>query len=76
MESGAAMTNLMFAPKGLKVIELNPGDGGYGFWESFLEPFELFHSGLVGQRQNIGKKGFASDGFRINVKTLLQIIDN
>jgi hypothetical protein len=76
VESGAAMTNLMFAPKGLKVIELNPGDGGYGFWESFLEPFELFHSGLVGQRQNIGKKGFASDGFRINVKTLLQIIDN
>ncbi len=75
VESGAAMTNLMFAPKGLKVIELNPGDGGYGFWERFLEPFELFHSGLVGRRQNIGKKGFASDGFRINVKALLQIID-
>jgi hypothetical protein len=67
VESGAAMTNLMFANKAVKVLELNPGDGGYGFWQRFLEIFEIDSIGIVGKKQFLGPKGPAVDGYRIPV---------
>ncbi len=70
VESGAAMTNLMFAPKDLKVLELNPGDGGFGFWRRFLDVFEIQGAGMVGKRQLIGAKGLAVDGYRIPLKEI------
>ncbi len=74
IESGAAMTNLMFAPNCVKVIEINPGDGGYGFWRSFLDPFGLEHSGLVGHRRVFGSKGISSDGYAVALGELRKLI--
>jgi hypothetical protein len=70
VESGAAITNLMFAPKNLKVLELNPGDGGFGFWGRFLGLFEIQGVGIVGKRRVIGAKGLAVDGYRIPIKKI------
>lgn len=74
IESGAAMTNLMFAPNWVKVIEINPGDGGYGFWRKFLNPFGLEHSGLVGRRRAFGAKGVSSDGYVVALGELRKLI--
>jgi len=76
VESGAAMTNLMFAPSGLNVIELNPGDGGFGFWQKFLNPYGLLHHGIVGKRSRLGNKGLAVDGFKVDVGTVLKIVES
>lgn len=70
IESGAAMTNLMFAPDWVKVIEINPGDGGFGFWRKFLEPFKLEHGGVVGKSRIFGPKGLCSDGYSVQIKTI------
>jgi hypothetical protein len=70
VESGAAMTNLMFANKAVKVLELNPGDGGFGFWHRFLEIFEIESTGIVGNRQILGRKGLAVDGYRIPIEKI------
>jgi hypothetical protein len=75
IESGAAITNLMFAPIGLNVVELNPGDGGYGFWEKFLKPFEVNHYGIVGNKRVIGKKGLAVDGYTVEASLLVNILE-
>lgn len=75
VESGAAMTNLMFAPKGLVIIELNPGDGGFGFWKKFLAPYELSHHGIVGKKSRIGTKGLAVDGFKVDVQAVQKIVE-
>jgi hypothetical protein len=74
IESGAAMTNLMFAPSWVKVIEINPGDGGYGFWGSFLDQFGLEYSGLVGHRRVFGAKGICSDGYAVALSELRKLI--
>ena len=71
VESGAAMTNLMFANKNLKVIELNPGRGsGFGFWGRFLDIFAIRSAGVEGKRQMLGFKGLAIDGYRIPIREL------
>jgi hypothetical protein len=75
VESGAAMTNLMFAPRGLVIIELNPGDGGFGFWKKFLAPFGLLHHGIVGEKRRIGAKGLAVDGFKVDVRAVQKIVE-
>jgi hypothetical protein len=74
VESGAAMTNLMFAKKDLKVLELNPGDGGFGFWGRFLDIFAIKSAGIVGKRQVIGARGVAIDGYRIPLKKIEKVI--
>jgi len=75
VQSGAAMTNLMFAPKGLVIIELNSGDGGFGFWKKFLSPYGLFHHGIVGKKRRIGAKGLAVDGFKVDVRAVQKIVE-
>lgn len=69
VESGAAMTNLIFAHENLKVVELNPGEG-FGFWGRFLRIFDIQSSGIVGKKQIIGFKGLAIDGYRIPVREM------
>jgi hypothetical protein len=70
VESGAAMTNLMFANKTVKVLELHPSDGEFGFWQRFLDIFEIKGVGIVGNRQLFGRKGLAIDGYRIPMKKI------
>jgi hypothetical protein len=74
IESGAAITNLMFAPIGLTVIELTPPSGKFGFWEKFLRPFGINYVGVVGTRKYIGRKGIASDGYSIKPRDVLEIV--
>ena len=68
VESGAAMTNLIFANEGTSVLELNPGDGGIGFWEQLSRIFSLKHDSIVGKRRFLGREGISSDGFVIPIK--------
>jgi capsular polysaccharide biosynthesis protein len=74
IESGAAITNLMFAPEGITVIELTPPAGEFGFWESFLTPFGVKYFGVVGKKKRVGRKGIASDGYSINANEIVNLI--
>jgi hypothetical protein len=70
VESGAAITNLMFAGEDVKVLELHPGTAGIDFWGRFLDIFGIQNMTIVGKKQIIGFKGLAIDGYRVKVKEI------
>jgi hypothetical protein len=74
IESGAAITNFMFAPSTVTVIELIPNQDAVGLWENFLEPFGMDYYGVMGTPKYVGRKGIASDGFHIDTNEVIKII--
>jgi len=75
-ESGAAITNLIFAKKGATLLEIMPSLVERDFWKPFVEIFGINHIGIQGKRGKIGPKGYAYDGYRIDIKELLRLIPN
>ena len=70
IESGAAMTNVLFCNEKTQVIELNPGDGSLGFWGQYTTSFNLDHHPLEGFRAISGEQGFSMSGFRVDIRSL------
>jgi hypothetical protein len=69
-ESGAAITNLMFAKPGTRFIELLPAVGLAGFWEEFVEIFDIHYSAIRGTSYKFGPRGYAYDGYKISTAEL------
>jgi capsular polysaccharide biosynthesis protein len=69
-ESGAAITNLMFARPGTKFLEILPAIALVDFWENFVGIFGIEYSVIQGKTKRLGPKGYAYDGYRISLKEL------
>jgi hypothetical protein len=69
-ESGAAITNLMFAQEGTKFLEILPAIAIIDFWKNFVEIFGIKYSVIQGKTDRIGSKGYAYDGYSISIENL------
>lgn len=69
-ESGAAITNLMFAQPGTKFLEILPAIAIIDFWKDFVSLFEIEYSVIQGKVNRIGQKGYAYDGYKVSTKKL------
>jgi capsular polysaccharide biosynthesis protein len=70
-ESGAAITNLMFANPGTKFLEILPAIAIIDFWKEFVSLFGIEYSMIQGKTHRIGQKGYAYDGYKISEKNLI-----
>lgn len=70
LESGAAMTSVMFCAPHVKIIEIQPGDGEAGYWERYCRLFELDHSLVVGKKQRFTSSSYSRDSFVLEVEKL------
>ncbi len=67
-ESGAALTNLLFANSNSHFIEIHPGTNDYpDFWRNYANLFTTNYSKLQGDKVLLGKRGIARDGFKVNL---------
>lgn len=75
-ESGAAITNMMFAKQKTKFLELTPALVTPEFWRTFIEVFDQNYSGIHGKVARIGAKGYAFDGYKIPIDELRDVLSN
>jgi capsular polysaccharide biosynthesis protein len=75
-ESGAAITNMMFAKPSTRFLEITPALVTPGFWMPFIEVFGQKYFGIQGKIARIGSKGYAFDGYKISIKDLDKILHN
>ena len=75
-ESGAAITNMMFAGPDTKFLEITPALVTPEFWKSFIEVFGQDYVGIQGEISRFGPKGYAYDGYKIDTKRLADILNN
>ena len=73
-ESGAAITNMMFAKPRTKFLEITPALVTPDFWRSFIEVFEEEYLGIQGEISRFGSKGYAFDGYKISIKKISEIL--
>ena len=73
-ESGAAITNMMFAKPSTKFLEITPALVTSEFWRSFIEVFEQDYFGIQGRVARIGAKGYAYDGYKISLDGLRSVL--
>lgn len=64
-ESGAGITNVLFANDHTHLIELFPAQGSLEFWPNFASINGTTVSKVIGRRTPIGLKGLKKDGFYI-----------
>ena len=69
-ESGAALTNVMFAEDKTKLIELHPAVDYSDFWKDYSLNFIQEYKKIYGKKRYLGRKGLARDGFVIEIKKL------
>lgn len=74
-ESGAAITNMMFARPSTKFLELTPALVTPEFWRTFIEVFGQGYSGIQGSIARIGAKGYAYDGYKISINKLRNVLE-
>lgn len=75
-ESGAAITNLMFAQQGTKFLEILPAIAIIDFWKNYVEIFGIKYSVVQGKTDRIGSKGYAYDGYKISLNNLKAKLSN
>ncbi len=69
-ESGAALTNVMFAEDKTKLIELHPARDHSDFWRDYSSNFIQDYEKIYGKKRFFGRKGLARDGFVIEIRRL------
>ena len=74
-ESGAALTNVMFAENKTKLIELHPAVDHSDFWKDYSLNFIQEYKKIYGKKRYLGRKGLARDGFMIETKKLENAIN-
>jgi hypothetical protein len=74
-ESGAAITNVLFAQSGAKLIELYPGKGPMDFWPELASISGVSVSKVMGKSMIFGSRGLARDGIYIPRGKLLKSIN-
>lgn len=65
-ESGAAITNVLFAKSGTHLIELYPGKGPMDFWPELASISDVTVSKVLSVPAVIGPKGIARDGIYVS----------
>lgn len=75
-ESGAAITNMMFAKQSTKFLEITPALVTPAFWRTFIEVFGQDYSGIHGEVARFGAKGYAFDGYKISIGDLSGILSS
>lgn len=73
-ESGAAITNLMFAKAGTKFLEILPAIAIIDFWKDFVSLFGIEYSVIQGKTNRIGQKGYAYDGYSVSTRKLKDLL--
>lgn len=76
IESGAAMSNLVFCEPNVNVIEIHQNYGGLGYWQEFCLALGLHHNVIVGKKRSFGRNGFRREGYRVSIKELRAILEN
>jgi hypothetical protein len=69
-ESGAALTNVMFAEDKTTLIELHPALDYSDFWRDYSSNFIQDYEKVYGKKRLFGRKGVARDGFVIEIQSL------
>jgi capsular polysaccharide biosynthesis protein len=76
MESGAAMTSMIFCKPRTRILELQPGDGEGGFWQSFCEVLNLQHFQITGSPKQFKGGKLRNLGYEINLETFTHVLDD
>ena len=76
IESGAAMSNLIYCEPDTQVIEIHQNYGGLGYWNQFSSALGLHHQVLVGKQSRFGRSGFRREGYKVSAKELKAILEN
>jgi capsular polysaccharide biosynthesis protein len=74
-ESGAALTNILFALPGAKIIELYPGKGPMTFWPELAEIAGAEVRKIMSLPCPIGPRGLARDGIYIPFRKLKRTLE-
>lgn len=75
IESGAAMSNLIYCGHNVVVIEIHQNYGGLGYWNQFCMALGLRHTVLIGKQCRFGRNGFRREGYKLSVKKLKAILE-
>ena len=73
-ESGAAITNVLFASKGTTLIELYPGKGPMDFWPELAGIRGTVVRKVMSIRCPVGRRGIARDGIYIPIRKMRETI--
>lgn len=73
-ESGAAITNVLFASPGARLIEIYPGKGPLKFWPELASISEVRVEKLMSRKLVLGPRGIARDGIYVSKRKLKQLI--
>ncbi len=73
-ESGAAITNVLFANPGAKLIEIYPGKGPLTFWPELASISGVKVEKLMSKRLVVGPRGIARDGIYVSKRKLKQLV--
>lgn len=75
-ESGAAITNVIFANKGSTLIEVYPGKGPLTFWPALASISGVEVTKIMSKSLIIGPRGIARDGIYVSKRELRSIIES
>ena len=74
-ESGAGITNVLFAQSGAYLVELYPGKGPMNFWPDLVGISGVNVIKVMSKPMPLGPKGLARDGIYIPVRKLRKIVN-
>ena len=75
-ESGAAITNIIFANKGAALIEIYPGKGPLTFWPELASISGVEVTKIMSKSLMLGPRGIARDGIYVSKRELKDIIES
>lgn len=74
VESGAAMTNLLYCSEGCIVVEIQPFIAEALFWRTFTVDMPIDHRVLRGNRKYFSRNGISRDSYTVDIEELQQLV--